>query len=281
VSNKAYIVMNEKGGVGKSTIARHFVSGYLFDKRYGTGDKESSIMLYEFDAHNHEGDLLSNEERLEVRSVNSERAEIEKALEEIEFEIASGEDVIVDIGGSDNLDRFLSSAKKFDFGSEAVFIVPQGKRGTANTESTVEKIRAAFGGKALIVVALNGFDFEKNKSVEEQFPFFYGKREYNLPPSPLIEDGSIELSIIPDAEIPIALSEMFRKPLWSLGLLAVELKGMKPEELMMLWGEDGKRADRETYLKKRRQLSISQDAREMLDKCEGFYTSLDRIVKAN
>jgi len=88
--------IGEKGGVGKTTIALHFLTSWFLRE-----DEDKKIHYYEFDAHNNSGKNISKKHII-TKSIGGDESEIAENIASAEFNEMENKNVIIDVGGSDN-----------------------------------------------------------------------------------------------------------------------------------------------------------------------------------
>ena len=215
-----YVTINEKGGVGKSTLAFHFLTSYLLQKKSEKLLKDAErkgsplIRVFEFDEHNKTKKNFSNDFFMEVESVSLDTGSMEEAFSNIEF-YSDEEDVILDIGGSQNTYKFLDMLSESSLRENVLFIVPDTNSRSEGLENTISRILECNNGrKDNIIVALNGAS--QNIPMEEDFIFYFGSKNMDIPPSWLSQDKDIKVGIIGENRLALSLSELSRVSLFSL-----------------------------------------------------------------
>lgn len=215
-----YVTINEKGGVGKSTTAFHFLTAYLLQKKSDLFLREAEesgtpiIRVFEFDEHNKTKENFSNDFFIDVESVSLDTGSMEEALSNIEF-YGDEEDVVLDIGGSQNTDRFLEMLSDSSLRETILFIVPDVNSRSSGLENTVSKILSCNNGrKENLIIVLN--NASESLSKEEDFIFYYGSERMDIPSSELSKDSKIKVGTIGRSQIALSLAELSRFSLFSL-----------------------------------------------------------------
>jgi len=264
--------IGEKGGTGKTTLAAHFLTAYL-QARF----PEEPINLYEFDNHNNTfGDILT-ESDIEWTRADKKAENMIEALSSIEYKTVNDQNIIVDVGGSDNTDRFIDMISKTGIAEEIIYVVPEGNRSPIGIENTVDKIRNNIKNPK-IVVALNRWS--GREKIENEFKFFFGDDSMGLSPSRLSEDKDIFVSGVPICDIAIGLSEAKKVTMWEFSMFAREYLKLGPKEKTQLWGVlegvDGM-CSQAFYMEKTKELHASRSALDALDNAEPFFKTIDTI----
>jgi len=215
-----YVTMNEKGGVGKSTVAFHFLTAYLLQKKneklLTNAELKGTplVRVFEFDEHNKTKDNFSNDFFMEVESVSLDNSSMEEAFSNIEF-YSDEEDVILDIGGSQNTDKFLDMLSESGLKENILFIVPDTNSRSSGLENTVSKILECNNNrKDNVIVVLNSAT--SGVPMEEDFIFYFGSKNMDIPASWLSKESEIKVGVIGENRLALSLSELSRVSLFSL-----------------------------------------------------------------
>jgi len=160
------IVVNTKGGVGKSTVSSQFLSAYIFEKT------EVAIEFYEIDDQNESIKSMSNSRILKSASVKVENLG-KFAEDSIMFE----NDVIVDVGGNITAVMFLQKLKNLGgFLAPTTYFIPllDGDQDAKNAADTFRLIRE-FDKTSKIIYVLNRCTNSRNEELMiREFIDFYG-----------------------------------------------------------------------------------------------------------
>jgi len=274
--NTIFVGLGEKGGVGKSTGTEHFVSAYLQQKYRGQGSAKI-IPFYEIDAHNRSFEDVENDDYLQYTLVGKDREEIERAIAEIEFD-SMEKDIIIDVGGSDNTERFLTAVSGKAIIEKMIFIVPEGKQGDSSSLNTVWKIREHINMDAKIIIALNRHNRDPEITKEKDFPRIFGSESYSIEPSKLLTDDKIHLATIPECEILLGFCLEEKITIWSLGEDWRDFGGLSPEQRMKKWADKGKeKCEKDVFIKNTLNLNKSQLAMSVLDDASEFFDILGEL----
>jgi len=164
------VVVNTKGGVGKSTIASQ-VLPVLFR------DFDKKIKIYEIDDNNR---TYYQNSRLEFKTLKVEKTE--EAIDEVQFALDLDEDVIniVDAGGGNDTKAVLTSVRKAKL-KNLVYFVPINDdfEQFGNVKNTIEFIRN-FDSSSKIFLIFNRVSSLEMNDIEKQFIAFFGSDEYGI-----------------------------------------------------------------------------------------------------
>jgi len=165
-----FIVLNTKGGVGKSTTAMQVLAPYLYKKN----DEKEKINLIEFDDENKDSEKFVYSE-----IVNSKRYLVEGSdLDSNIIDISLGyKNLIIDVGGNKTTTYVLNSFKKsrmlkvFDC---VVIPLTDGEQDSLNAINVYRKIRES-NKDIKIIFALSRVN--RKYELEIQFLDFFGDRK--------------------------------------------------------------------------------------------------------
>jgi len=164
------VVVNTKGGVGKSTIASQ-VLPVLFR------DTDKKIRIYEIDDNNR---TFYENSRLEFKTLKIEKSE--EAIDEVQFALDLGEDIvnIIDAGGGNDTKAVLTSIRKAQLKNLVYFIpINDDFEQFENTKSTIEFIRN-FDTSSKIFLVFNRVISLEMDDIKKQFIAFFGSDEYGI-----------------------------------------------------------------------------------------------------
>jgi hypothetical protein len=164
------IVVNTKGGVGKSTIASQ-VLPVLFR------ENDKKIKVYELDDNNQ---TFYKNSKIEFKTLKTERSE--DAIDEVYFDLELGEDVvnIIDAGGGNDTKVVLEAIKKAEL-KDVIYFIPINDDFDqfANTKYTIELIRS-FDNSSKIFLIFNRAISSEPKDIYDQFIAFFGSETYGI-----------------------------------------------------------------------------------------------------
>jgi len=272
-----FITLGEKGGIGKSATANHFLSAYLLKKQ---DDFKKKVLLYEFDAHNVTSKNIRNDKKIITKVVREDAKSLEDALAEIEFS-AESNDIIIDVGGSENTYRFLKTIAGSLIAKNGIFIVPEVNQSPEGAENTILKIKNLIENPKIVLV-LNRFTHLESQ--EQEFKFLYGNDSLGVKRSALADDKDIAIATLPAADLTLGLAAISGVSLWTMCELAVMMSDYSIEDKKMAWAteEDGKSipCTLERYKEKSRQLNASNFALDTVDKASDLFAALDKYSDA-
>jgi len=271
-----YVGLNTKGGVGKSTTTHQFVTAGLqirYNKLYG---KEKPVIIYEFDKHTNSLNRVSNDALIICKNVGASTKEMSTAFAEIEFDSIHN-DIVIDIGGADNTERFLSMLEDNPIASKMIFIIPEEKQSSNDAVRTIWLLRETVGEDAKILLALNYYS--GLKSVEEEYPFVYGSKEYGIKASDILSDEKVKIATLPESNTLLALAYLEKKSIWSFGEEYRKFGKLSVEERIKEWKEKGddEKSDafREKFIKNTLSLNVSKLSFDALEKSSLFFRILE------
>lgn len=271
---KIVVTLGHKGGGGKSTTAVQFVSAFFSEE-----EKNNNIpfSVFEFDAHN-EG-LEKTETDFITKTIGNNPEKIKDALSEIEYQ-SDERNFIIDVGGSDNTDRFLKYFKdKKNIIENTIFIIPELNEPDTVTDTTIKTIQSLIPN-ANIIVALNRYN--DAKSVKKDFCFAYGDDTFGIPPKKFVSDKSIVIATLPDAPISIGLARLKKTTLYILAKFEKEYSGLSIKKRKALWADKEKGetvCSESVYIAKNREIDASLEAQDTLQKAESLFEAIRKVSK--
>jgi len=157
-----YIVINSKGGVGKSTFSNQILSSYLFDKN------KQKIKLVEIDDENNDSVTFSKSDIMNCEIISTNNI---KNIDEIFFD---SEDCIIDIGGNKTATIFLSEMKKINEFESVVWFIPlgSGEQDNLNALETYKDI-ISMDSNAKVIFVLSRVT---SNDLEWEFLNFFGNK---------------------------------------------------------------------------------------------------------
>ncbi len=174
-----HIVINTKGGVGKSTVASQFLTAYASYKQ----DGKNKVSYAEIDDQNQNLKNLENSEIVAGQMIDTEM--IDYALTEIAI---GRDDMVVDVGGNITAANTLKAlADQGGMFNGAVYYVPvlDSKQDMQNASDTISQIRD-FEPDAHIFLVLNRcINRDHAALTADQFAFIKGKPELDIAPMKL------------------------------------------------------------------------------------------------
>ncbi len=169
-----HVVVNTKGGVGKSTASIQVLSAYLSLSSGGTG-----LNFVEIDDENKSVNKFSQSSILS----NAKIVSTEMLDEFIENSVFQIDDLIIDVGGNKTATMFLNELKKKGgFLAPATYYIPllDGDQDAMNAEETFKLIRE-FDKDSRIIYVLNRAVNKNNvELLKRQFIFFFGEEVLDI-----------------------------------------------------------------------------------------------------
>ena len=262
------IVLNSKGGVGKSTTSTQILAPYLYIKN----GKKQKINLIEFDDENADSLSFENSEILTPKRIKIDGNDLDSALTDNVLEF---ENVILDIGGNKTTTFVINSL--IDSGIINAFdliVIPltDGEQDSVNAINVYKKIREN-NEDSKIIFALSRVN--NSYDLEMQFLDFFGDKKGRLDNRigfiEQIAESDRNLIKIVDSDV-IKYSRVF-------GVTAFELSQKDIQELKEKQKEALKAKDTERSKKIAYRLTISNKAirykNEVLKEC---FKTLDEVV---
>ena len=169
---KMAVVLNTKGGVGKSVISRNIAPVFAYKNGF------ENIEYLQVDNNN---DAINYQSEI-IKYKNFTLENIESVIDNAEINIDSTKEVfsILDGGGGDDTKNILIALKKhmLDFEDEIVFIVPINKNlsQAKNMQDTVKLIKKSFGSSKIILIP-NGTNAE---NLKEDFTNIFGDEDLGI-----------------------------------------------------------------------------------------------------
>ncbi len=158
-----YIVINSKGGVGKSTFSNQILAHYLYEK-----NKKQKTKLIEIDDENEDSKILKDSEILTSKLISTNKI---NTIDEIFLE---DKDVVIDVGGNKTATIFLKELENIELDDNVTFCIPLGTgiQDVANAKDTqiaINKIQQ--NAKIIFVLSSN-----KGDDIEDDYVQFFGSK---------------------------------------------------------------------------------------------------------
>ena len=165
-----FIVLNTKGGVGKSTLSMQILAPYLYIKN-GQNDK---VNLIEFDDENSDSKSFDNSDIVIAKRYKISGNDLDSTLTDISLD---NDNLIVDVGGNKTTTYMLDSLKNTNLIDvfDCVFIpLTDGEQDAINAINVYNKIRD-LSNDIKVIFALS----RVNKSYDTQIQFldFFGDKK--------------------------------------------------------------------------------------------------------
>jgi len=167
------IVVNTKGGVGKSTTSSQLLTSTIYSRT------ANPVLYFEIDDQNESIKNLAGSEIIKSLLIRTEN--IAKFVEE---SIAFDEDVVVDVGGNLTAVMFLDKLKMLGgFIAPTTYYIPltDGDQDAINAAETFKKIRE-YDKESHIIYVLNRCTNKSNQDLlEREFIDFFGSDILDVP----------------------------------------------------------------------------------------------------
>jgi len=205
------VLINSKGGVGKSTISMQIASTYIFQT---TGKK---VNHFEFDDENQDNISFNKSTIINTYSKKVDKANLRENLTDI---LMDYENVVIDVGANKTtmfiLDALLKSGMVFKID---IFIVPiMDGESDANSAINIYKKIKEMDSNATVVFALNRL--KEDKDVKSQFDIFLGDERNIFNEKGIIEnipEQDRHIIQLEDSDV-IKYSKNFGLTIWELAL---------------------------------------------------------------
>ncbi len=167
------IVLNSKGGVGKSTTSTQILAPYLYIKN----GKKDKVKLIEFDDENEDSKSFLSSEILKSKRVKIDGNDLDSALTD---HVLDFDDIVLDIGGNKTttyvMDSLVDSGiiNAFDL---IVIPLTDGEQDAVNAINVYKKIRE-HNQDSKIIFALSRVN--NSYDLEMQFLDFFGDKKGRL-----------------------------------------------------------------------------------------------------
>jgi len=158
-----FMVLNTKGGVGKSTVSVQVLVPYLWNR---TGQTEK-INLVEFDDENSDSETFGNSNILDAKRIKISNGDLDTNIVNTALD---HENLVVDVGGNKTTTYILQSLENtniIDVFDCAIIPLGDGEQDAINAVNVYKKLRD-ISNDIKIVFALSKVD----KSMDKEIQFF-------------------------------------------------------------------------------------------------------------
>ncbi len=165
-----FIVLNTKGGVGKSTVSMQILAPFLYWKN-GQNEK---VNLIEFDDENSDSETFSNSNIVEAKRYKISGNDLDGTLIDISLD---NDNLIVDVGGNKTTTcilKSLSNTELTDTFDCVVIPLTDGEQDAINTIKIYNQIRK-LSTNIKVIFALSRVDV--GMDLEMQFLDFFGDKK--------------------------------------------------------------------------------------------------------
>jgi len=215
MNNKKFIIINTKGGVGKSTTASQVIGPYLYDRT------NQEVSVIEFDDCNKDNEVFIKSDifkstHVTVSDIDAMRLAISKFL------IQKDKNIVIDVGGNKAAEYFLQifesnlAKKNID-----AWVIPigDGEQDSVNGLTTYSAIRE-FDTATPVLFALSRVNLQRR--LDHQFFQFLGVNDNNNPLSKyghkmqkMVNKSDQNYITIADSDV-ITISRVFARTIYEL-----------------------------------------------------------------
>ena len=261
------IVINTKGGVGKSSVSSQFLSAYINRKTNG------KVEFYEIDDQNESIKSMSESQILESNIVK-----VENVSKFVEESILFENDVVVDVGGNITAVMFLQKLKSLGgFIAPTTYFIPMfdGDQDAKNAADTFNLIRE-FDKDSKIIYVLNRCTNTSNQELmEREFIDFFGSDVLDVPA--IIKDKNTFYIAINKNAIYNVVGKLKKT------IMEVALDNYDEEYTKAALEFFADKSNQDLYKKTRRFMFLKEQsiiAKGILEnEYDGLFDELDRIIK--
>lgn len=207
-TSTAYIIGNDKGGVGKTTVATNLGAALFYRGR--------NFKILELD-NNNNSMVFGNSQILGGdKTISLKMDEKVKAIGSMIFNLAKTKDMdyIIDIGGGDDFHSALDSLKELKLNKKWIIPTTSDKKYLKNAANTFNAIDDAENTYFVLNKVYNIDD------VENEFMYFFGNKKYGVKPVDEVFSKSKFLSI-PNSQF-FQIAEDDEQTLLDLALISME-----------------------------------------------------------
>lgn len=239
-----YVVVNTKGGVGKSTLSNHVMPIIL----------KSNFNIVEVDNNNDSTTTFYNSDLLKDKISSIDLSQADNILDDILFDLLTQDiDYVLDAGGGDDSIKILELLKS-QSQENIKYIVPI--TSTTKQKNILDTLKNIDKDNTLFI--LNGVHI----NVKEEFLYYFGSDSFDI--------ESTVKNLNNPKYITISFSHLFaiaENYGMTVSDLAAFSQGLSPEDssAQFLKESDG---DREVFKKLRSQYKTSLKAQELLKEIE-------------
>ncbi|AFI06720.1 P-loop NTPase family protein [Helicobacter cetorum] len=197
------VVLNSKGGVGKSTFANQILTSYFYEKSNGN----FKVKLVEIDDENNDVKSLYKSNIIDEHVINTNK------LRQLDDFLITDENLIIDVGGNKTTEIFLKEIQNY-FHNNFVWFIPlgNGEQDNLNAYDTYKKILEVNSRAKIIFVLSRVKDLD---DLTYEFMNFFGNKYFEISGIfDLIQD--VSYITIKDFTI-LTHSRFFNKTAYDLG----------------------------------------------------------------
>jgi cellulose biosynthesis protein BcsQ len=229
------VIVNGKGGVGKTTTANH-VLPYLTE----------STEIIEIDNNNFSS-IYTNSKAITGKTIRTNKKDIENALAEADFDTLD-HNIIIDCGGGDDSEKVITAIK--NIGLECEFWMPL--MPDFETVEVLKNTKKLIGNEYKINLILNNFG-----NLESDFWFIFGSKDYGFDANLDFLDEFDNVIKVPNSSL-FSIAKAYQTTVLDLAQIS---KGYELNEAKVAWRKMGK--EQYTAMLQRHRLSV--DCASLLD----------------
>jgi len=224
------VVFGQKGGIGKTLISNH-VLPYLSGSR----------MVVEIDNNNFSS-IYDNSKKIIGKSTNTSIKELEKTLNDIDYD-SSDDNIIVDVGGGDDSTKVINAI--LEIGLDVEYWLP--------LSTDFETVKTLRNTRNIIGDAKTNLVFSNFTNLKIDFWFIFGSEEYGIKENLEILENFNNFYQVKNSVL-FGIAKVYKTTIWDLALIH---KDYELSKIKNIWRKNG----REYYHKalQMHRLSVSCD----------------------
>lgn len=237
-------VVSGKGGTGKTTNANHCLP-YL----------TSSSIVVEIDNNNFSS-IYSNSQKINGKTVSTKQSDLEKAIDDADFDSFEN-NIIIDAGGGEDSIKVIKAIKAV--GLKVKYWIP--------LMPDFETIGVLKNTRELIEDAETNLILSNFRNLEEDFWFIFGSEEYGIEPNLSILKHFTNTYQVPNSNL-FGIAKTYKTTVWDLALIqsSYSLEKIKKE-----WREQG----REAYHKNMQMHRLSVACNKLLEQIKSSKNQIE------
>ncbi len=209
------VIVNGKGGVGKTVNANH-VLPFL----------TSSSIVVEIDNNNFSS-IYSNSQQIDGKTVTTKQNDLEKAIDDADFD-GYKKNIIIDAGGGEDTKKVIKAIQAV--GLKVVYWLPL--MPDFETIGVLRSTRELIGNDKCNLILSNFRD------LKEDFWFIFGSEEYGIEPNIGILEHFDNSYQVPNTNL-FGIAKAYKTTIWDLALIHT---GYNLEVIKKEWREQGREA---------------------------------------
>jgi len=211
------VVINAKGGVGKTTVANHILPFLT-----------NSKTIFEIDSSNFSS-IYSLSTKIEGKTIETTQQGLEDAVDDASFlSLAQQKNILIDTGAGEDSRRTIQALKAS--GLTCTYWMP--------IMADMEALHPLYATRELIGDAECNLVFSNFRNLEEDFWFVYGDSRHGFDKDFEIFKHFDNMLKAPNTTL-FAKCKAFNTTIWDMAEIH---KGYKLEEAQVEWGKQGREA---------------------------------------